>query len=128
MKNKTKVLFLLISLWISVGLYATPISREQAQKRAEQYLQNRKGSRKLAAVSNGRKLAPRKAAGAKQEETSLYYVFNRGNQEGYVIVPGDDMIDGVLGYTDEGEFDYQEIPPAMQEWLDDWPQHYSSID
>ena len=127
MKNKTKVLFLLISLWISVGLYATPISREQAQKRAEQYLQNRKGSRKLAAVSNGRKLAPRKAAGAKQEETSLYYVFNRGNQEGYVIVPGDDMIDGVLGYTDEGEFDYQEIPPAMQEWLDDYADYISYL-
>jgi len=101
-----------------VGLFAAPITREQARKNALEFLKTAKGSRQLAPVQNRAKLAPRRGVKTLAPETELYYVFNRGNQEGYVIVSGDDLTLPVLGYTDEGEFDYNNLPENMRWWLD----------
>ncbi len=101
---------------MAVALSAAPITREQARKNALEFLKTARGSRQLSPVQNRAKLAPRR--NAKFAETELYYVFNRGNQEGYVIVSGDDQTLPVLGYTDEGEFDYNNLPENMRWWLD----------
>ena len=100
-----------------LALQGAPITREQARKNAQEFLQKAKGSRLLTPVQNRAKLAPRRIK-TMPVETELYYVFNRGNQEGYVIVSGDDQTLPVLGYTDEGEFDYNNLPDNMRWWLD----------
>jgi len=46
-----------------------------------------------------------------------FYVFTAENQ-GYVIVAGDDRVLPILGYADEGIFDANNIPPNMQKWLE----------
>jgi hypothetical protein len=46
-----------------------------------------------------------------------FYVFNTEN-EGYVIVAGDDRAIPVLGYASEGTFDPNNIPQNMQKWLE----------
>ena len=49
-----------------------------------------------------------------------FYVFNNvcdGLQNGYVIVSGDDRALPVLGYSHCGTFDPNQLPPAMQAWL-----------
>lgn len=46
-----------------------------------------------------------------------FYVFNSDNQ-GYVVVAGDDRSIPILGYADEGAFDPNNIPPNMQKWLE----------
>ncbi len=46
-----------------------------------------------------------------------FYVFNAENQ-GYVIVAGDDCSIPILGYADSGTFDPNNIPPNMQKWLE----------
>ncbi len=118
-----------LCLMAALTVSADPITRSEAQKKAEQWLQNKSGSRRLAPVTNQKKLAPG-CVGAKTkkaEATELYYVFNRGASEGYVIVAGDDKFDTFLGYTDSGEFDYQNIPDAMREWLDDYADYVDYI-
>ncbi len=127
-KNNQLLLLTFVLLLVSLNISADPITRSQAQQKAEQMMQKLSGSRKLAPVKSARKLAPRRAkATGVADDTELYYVFNRGDSEGYVIVAGDDQFDSFLGYTDEGEFDYQTIPPAMQEWLDDYADYIESI-
>lgn len=96
-------------------LSADPITREQAMQKALEQLKGRPGSKKLTPVTSSRKLARSKVGVTTQE---LYYVFNRGEGEGYVIVAGDDGVEPLLGYTDEGEFDYNELPDNMKSWLE----------
>ena len=106
---------ILLLLTTSVG--AKPITREEARQRAEKYLQTCPGSRMLSPVVSRNKLAPRRAK-ALSADKELYYVFNRGEQQGYVIVSGNDQTLPILGYTEDGEFDYTQIPDNMRSWLD----------
>ena len=45
------------------------------------------------------------------------YVFNKGNG-GAIFVSASDIAIPVLGYTDSGEFDANNIPDALKAWLD----------
>ena len=46
-----------------------------------------------------------------------YYVFNRGEEDGFVVVAGDRRVaDEVLGYSDAGHFVPDSVPDAMR-WL-----------
>ena len=115
---RLKKLFLaLLCVGMLLELQAAPITREQAQKRALDFLKEKSGSTQLKPVQNLAKLSPRHKA-MKTTENELYYVFNRGNNEGYVIVSGDDNTRSVLGYTEEGEFDYASLPENMRFWLE----------
>lgn len=116
MKRLTPHFFAFLLLWVTVGLSAAPITREQARQRAVQFLQAVPGSRQLVAVQNPTKLSPRRKAQA-SSQNELYYVFNRGVNQGYVIVSGDDETLPVLGYTDEGDYDYNSLPENMRFWL-----------
>ena len=96
------------------GLNAKPISRAQALQQAAQFMKQQHDGRRLSPVS----LA---AAGTTTEDNCPYYAFNRGNGNGFVIIAGDDAVaESVLGYTDNGQFDYDQLPPNMKEWLDDY--------
>lgn len=46
-----------------------------------------------------------------------FYVFS-ADQQGFVIVSGDDRVFPVLGYADEGKFDPANISPTMQKWFE----------
>ncbi|MBR5655214.1 MAG: C10 family peptidase [Prevotella sp.] len=49
-----------------------------------------------------------------------YYVFSRGEGRGYVIVSGDDATTPIIGYTDQGDFDYNALPDPLRIMLDTW--------
>ena len=64
------------------------------------------------------KAARRDAANATaNNDDAYYYVFNSGNDGGYVIVSGDDRTEPILGYVDHGSFDPDNIPDNMRSWL-----------
>lgn len=51
------------------------------------------------------------------ENENILYVFNRGENDGFIIVSGDDAVSQrVLGYCDNGQFDYNQMPTNMK-WL-----------
>ena len=101
---------------------ADPITREHAQKKAENFVKGQT----ITAVTNQRRLAPRRM-GAPARSTSEYYVFNKGTGEGYVIVSGDDRTEPILGYCDQGEFDYDKLPPQLQGLLDDYARQIDEL-
>ena len=107
----------LIGLLLTIGLYAAPITREQARQKAIDYLKKTTGTSQLVPISNRAKLAPRRAK-ATSADQDLYYVFSRGEGKGFVIVSGDDRTLPVIGYTEEGDFDYTQLPDNMRNWLD----------
>ena len=51
------------------------------------------------------------------QQTTFFYVFSTGTN-GFVIVAGDDNVIPILGYSDEGTFDPNNIPPNVAKWLE----------
>ncbi|MDR0866619.1 MAG: C10 family peptidase [Candidatus Symbiothrix sp.] len=50
-------------------------------------------------------------------EEALFYVFNQGKNRGFIIVSADDRAKGILGYSDEGSFDFNQLPDNFKYWL-----------
>jgi hypothetical protein len=48
---------------------------------------------------------------------TCFYVFNAGNDEGFVIVSGDDLIKPILAYSDRGSFPKTNLPENLKSWL-----------
>lgn len=53
-------------------------------------------------------------------DEAAVYVFTNNDEEGYLVLSADDMAYPLLGYADEGSFDYDNIPPAMLWWLNEY--------
>ena len=76
--------------------WADPISKQAALYTARSYM-----------MAKGKSINVAKKpfrAGSKNisqtEKEAYYYVFNAGNDNGYVIVSGDDRVEPILGYVE----------------------------
>ena len=59
---------------------------------------------------------------------AAYYVFNASNKGGFVIVAGDDRAPAVLGYSDKGTFESNNLPEAMQGLLEGYAAQIEALD
>lgn len=82
---------------------------------AEQALQRVKAAMPEAIANDASAAARHRAPG--NTESPLYYVFNLEGG-GYVITSADDRARTILGRCDEGQWDADNVPPAMQGWLE----------
>lgn len=107
-----------MGLFVSIQTaYANPITRQQALENANEFLQKRGVNVKNAAIKH--------VAAFRGGETSgnaPYYVFNIGDDKGFVIASGDDCAHEVLGYSDEGHFDADHMPDGMKYMLDSYAE------
>ena len=109
-------LLLLGCVMTSLHAVANPITRQQAQQNALAFMKERGKSVSMASLRH----APMRAA--QPDEPQPYYVFNIGDNQGYVIASGDDCAYAVLGYSDEGAIDLNNLPCNLQAWLDCYAQ------
>lgn len=113
--NKMKhILFVLCSLLPSL-LFADNVTVEQAQSLAVNFFkasaQTRSGSPRIQLVWNGEE------ANTRTIGEPAFYVFDRTDQEGFVIVSGEDVTLPVLGYSFENRFKEKNIPVNLKGWL-----------
>ena len=45
------------------------------------------------------------------------YLFNDAKGKGFVLIPGDDCVGNVLGYSHQASIDSDNLPPALSAWL-----------
>ena len=97
-----------------VSASGEPVTREQAQKKAEAFLMQQKKARRLSPAMSRLPQGENKLhlPAENAEKEAPYYVFDKGTHEGYIIVSGDDQTEPILGYCDEGDFNYDQLPPA----------------
>ena len=57
---------------------------------------------------------------------NTYYVFNKGNEQGYLILSADDCMPAVLGVVEGNSFDYDKLPDNMKWWLSQYDISISS--
>ncbi|MBO7610557.1 MAG: C10 family peptidase [Muribaculaceae bacterium] len=115
-----KKLFIVLVLAVILFLQAVanPISISQAKGVAEQFLQ-RSSLMKAPALSGSESLTLAYSS-PMENGTSDYYVFNRSNGGGFIIVAGDDCVLPVLGYSDNGVFDFDQLPENLEWWLGEY--------
>ena len=107
-----KTLIFLIGCLFPLIVAPAPIGRKQALYTAREYLS---AHGKILKAESLVFKAPRKDASS--AENAYYYVFNVGDDNGYVIVSGDDRTDQILGYVEKGSFDEENLPDNMRSWL-----------
>lgn len=109
--------FLLLAAVLLAGISANaePVDLQKAKDIAKTFFAEKGVSFNEAQVAFK---APRKAA--KNNEAN-YYVFNADNNNGFVIVSGDDRAAQILGYSTTGSFNESELSENMRSWM----QYYS---
>lgn len=115
MKISLRLMLLTVAMMLfGFSARAGGINEEQAKAKAQSFLQSRRsaqGSKHLV-----RAATPPNLHSASIEEANLY-VFNVGEQGGFIIVAGDDRARPILGYADSGSFDTKHLPDALNELL-----------
>ena len=123
--RRFQTFLLLLCFAVSNCVWAGPVTESQAKAVAENFLASR-GALKSTLTTALK--APRMSATPTGGQVA-YYVFNgdRSNS-GFIIVAGDDRAPAVLGYSDNGTFDANAVPLAMQEWLDGYAAQIEELD
>ena len=49
----------------------------------------------------------------------LYYIFNVAEDNGFIIVAGNDAVMPIIGYSTEGNFNTEQMPPNFAAWMDE---------
>lgn len=106
MKRSLLQLSLLFLTVISAN--ANSVTEQQALRIAQQFL-NKKNL-----VIEHNKLLTR---GNTRQNEALLYVFN-AEEGGYAVVSGDDQTAPILGYSETGRLDMENLPEHIQSWLD----------
>ena len=112
-------LMMLVVLLVAAGAKADPVSREAAMRSAKSFMTQRSVRKAdgLKLAFQGVRAHSAKGRGAAAKD-AYYYIFNNDEQGGFVIVSGDDATEEILGYSDTGTVDAENIPVNMQELLD----------
>lgn len=104
----------IVALLIAVFAVATPVTREQAMKAAQDFVNHKTSMAKGRQMKLAHKAKPVQSVAAQE---ACYYVFNVGQADGYVVVSGDDRTPAILGYATSGSFSADDMPDNMRAWL-----------
>ena len=115
MKKLIPVLGFILSFLFPLTLWADNITEEQALQIAQQFMASKNYSFSVSKTS------------AKSHSTDAmekgYYVFNNDNESGFVIVASEDRVPmQILGYSDNGHFDYDNMPSHVKAWMDQYTE------
>lgn len=119
-KVRTFTVFAL--LIVSCALKAAPVSEKQAVKQVRQFL----AEKDMHISEKSIHLAYKSLNKSKVEKTN-YYVYNIGDDKGFVILSGDNRAVPVLGYSDTGSFDYDKMPNNIKWWLSYYDEAMSQV-
>ena len=119
---KRNSLFLLLTLIVvSSTTCAETITEQEALHKAQQVLKGKT----LQAVRSQKAKARTEEASA--NETDLFF-FNAENGNGFVIVSPDDRTVPILGYSDQGSIDLDNMPENLLYWLDSYREQMKFLD
>ena len=105
---------LLITGWC---MHAAQLTESEAYRIAQKY------NRSLAATPWKQK-APGTVEVAPDAE---YYVFKASQNQGYVIVSGEDSLTELVGYSDSGTIDMDNLPDNLSSWLEAYAEYVKAV-
>ena len=116
-----KLLLTTVLAVATIVAMANPIGRSAAMQKAQDFMRGINPQAQLQAGAS-----PRKAMGT--NGSPAYYIFNAEGNQGYVIISGDDRSEEILGYADKGFIDVNNMPEALQGFLDGFALDLKQLD
>ena len=110
-----KTLLLSVAMLVAMSMSADPVDVAKAKKVASTMMDS--GVEPVLVAKATRTESKARKLSAKTRTTAPYYIFSRGEGQGFVIVSGDDCLPEVLGYTESGDYDESLLPPHFFNWL-----------
>ena len=120
MMRRIQTLILVLSVFGSS--MASPVKAPAAMRKAQQFVAEKMDNRysekiSLAYTSRNESVV----------DDALFYVYNIGNDDGFVIIAGDDRTVPVLGYTDRGSFSFDKMPDNLKIWLEYYKEAIAQV-
>ena len=95
-------------------------SEKEALQEAASFFRNNPSVRRAAA---GTRTALEYAYSAVQEDGEVaFYVFNRGESDGFVMVSAESNTPTIIGYSTTGRFDPTDLPTGLQAWMESYKE------
>ena len=114
-----KTLVSVSAVMMAVMLSAAPRSLNEAQLSANKFLtSDAPQALRMATGTPSLKLAH---TALQDNKLPAFYIFNNGDDKGFVIVSADDNAREILGYSETGSFNADNMPENMKVWF----QHYA---
>ena len=104
---------------MTIVVMAEGVDRNTALKKAQAFMPGKQFVT-AKAIPSARAKAPRK--------NDAFYVFNATENDGYVIVSGDDRTTEILGYSKQGNLDMDNLPENLKWWLDSYARQIEALD
>ncbi len=111
------VLYVALLLCGTTLLTAGPVSPKKARAIAERFFSNSSLRSSGAIELTYTHLPKTSLRNGTVIEQPYYYVFNRGVSEGFAIVAGDDRMQEMLAYSENGHFDMSNAPNHVLWWM-----------
>lgn len=121
MRTINTVFSTLLLLFLSANLTAAPVSKRKAKAIAQSFMGQK----------NKTTAAPRLAytmTVTGKPEYAYYYVFNYGQDDGFVIVSGDDRTPEILGYSHKGNLNPDNAPAMVKSFLQGYADEIKQLD
>lgn len=110
MRTKS-IIHLLVTFLIASNVQAAPRTRNQARDIAQNIAKQQS--------KNTQDVRSAKAANRPDDDDQQpYYIFNYDSGSGFVVISGDDEMPDVIGYSDTGNIDEDNLPVAMKGYLE----------
>ena len=118
-------------VFITVPMQAKLVEASKAERLANRYVQSKRQLPTETRVSLGYTATQRQnmqrsvpvgsAVQTILQDTVYYYVFNINENEGggFVIVSGEDVVKPILGYSENGNYDENNLPPNFAWWMEE---------
>lgn len=115
-----RLIITLLLLFTAIMANARQISEQEARRIASEFL------------NAGRSTMQHHAARLEQQSTAEagampYYVFNAADNAGFVIVSADDRAKKIIGYSDVGTFDFDNMPPQLNALLEQYAKRLAEL-
>jgi len=101
----------------TLTIQAATIDADEAQAIATDFMTHHQSGKRSGISQDDLSLTYTRNADAKNN-CPLFYVFNDNSRGGWVVVSADDGAIPVLGYSENGYFDIEDLPCNMRAWID----------
>lgn len=112
MRTKS-IIHLLVTFLIASNVQAAPRTRNQARDIAQNIA-------KLQSKNTQDVRSAKAANRPDDDDQQPYYIFNYDSGSGFVVISGDDEMPDVIGYSDTGNIDEDNLPVAMKGYLEQY--------
>ena len=113
-----RLLLTFLAFLAVIAMNAEQVSKQEALQKAQQFMPDKQFKETASSA---------RARSGKFDENEEFYIFNAEDKKGFVIVSGDDRTESILGYSDTGCLDLDNLPPNLKGWLEGYSKQIKAI-